>query len=1013
MALVRAAAHPVPPLSSWPALADRGARGRVDQVNWLRTVWEAEDFTEGLRYASPSLAQQVALLLAAEEPAERDVRRAVISVVRYLLRARARATPFGHFSGVAPARIGEAAHARWGTEHHAVVRAGAQWLDDVVLRLEGCPELLARLPVVANNLGFIRGEQLVIPHQPDRRAAGTAGVDACLPYKAPVRAALAAAQAPVVAGNLVAQLCTGFPGAEEGTVVGLVVKLVRHGALLSSLRAPSTQTDALGYLVAELEAVRAEELAPVAGLVRALRRVQADIARCNSTAPRRARAAREAAAVRMTAVTAVRRHPLAVDLRLDASLTLPRAVAVEVERAALALARLSAAPYGTAVWKRYHMAFYERFGLGSMVPVADVVADSGIGYPSPDDERPRLSERDEELLRLAQRAAVEGRGEVVVDDALLDSLDSGPAAPRLPPHLEVGVRIHAVDTNALESGQFQLEVVSVSRGAGVGTGRFLGILDTADAATLTAELADLPTGDRDTIAVQLSYPPLAPENAHLTRTPRVLPTVVSLGEHHRPGDRDLGIGDLAVGCDGTRMFLAAPALGVRVEPVGMHALNLHGHHAPPMARFLSEISRSQYAQVTAFDWGAARTLPFLPRLRYGRTVLSAACWRLESDELPGPTALWAVWDSAFNAWRGRRRLPRNVYLAEGDRRLALDVDVEAHRVLLRLHLDRGRPAVLGEILGGAGWCGGRAHEVVIPLKAAEPVRWPALPSPTAARTVGRGRGQSPAASRVVLASLYGDIRRQDTILARHVPELLDRLGSPRWWFVRFRDPEQHLRLRFALPEPEAFGSVARTVSTWADELNTAGLLREIRYPTSYPETGRWGSQAAWDAAEDVFRADSHALLTQLRQTARPGARALATAHMISIAGAFQGDTVRGMRWLIDHVPAAAPAPIPRHEFNEAVRLADPRPSWGALRSEPGGPAIADAWARRDLALAAYRLHLPGPHTAGIDPDAVLGSLLHCHFVRAVRIDFAEEALCTYLARAAALAWIARTTGSLK
>ncbi|MFI8265293.1 lantibiotic dehydratase [Streptomyces sp. NPDC085665] len=983
-------------------------------MDWLRAVSATAHFAEGLRHASPSLASQVEVLCSAESPGDRDVRRAVISVSRYLLRSTARATPFGLFAGVAVAPFGTTAAAKWGTEHQAVVRAGAEWLANVIGRLEACPGLLARLPIVANSTALVRGDQLIVPHQPQRRSGQTAAVDAHVPYKAPVRAALDGARAAVPFPDLVAKLAAEFPTAGDQTVTGLLFTLVRHGALLTGLRAPSTETDALAYLMAQLETVGAEDVEEVAGLVRALREAQASVAACNAASAGTGRQAREATAVRMAAIAPVRQHPLAVDLRLNASLVLPSGVAEEVERAAEVLGRLSAAPYGSAAWKAYHMRFYERFGLGSMVPVADVVADSGIGYPdsyvedTDAERRPRLTARDEALLRLAQRAALDGATEVVVDKTLLATLDGGPDVPRMPPHLEVSVRIHAVDAAALERGAFELEVVSVSRGAGVGTGRFLSVLDETGRAALAAELADLPTSDHDTIAAQLSYPPLAPETAHVTRTPRVLPTVVSLGEYRSPEDAALGVDDLAVGCDGTRMFLAAPALGRRIEPVGMHALNLHGHHAPPLARFLSELSRSQYAQVTVFDWGiAARGLPFLPRLRYGRTVLSPARWRLEPGEL---AVTGAAWDTAFAAWRERYRLPRYVYLTEGDRRLALDLGVEGHRALLRLHLERGKPTLLTEARNEAGWCDGRAHEVVVPLKASAPFRWPALPQPTRARIISCGRAQTPATSRVLMAALYGDIRRQDTILARHLPELLEQLGRPRWWYVRFRDPDQHLRLRIELPAPEAFGDVAHTVSTWADALNTAGLLREVRYPTSYPETGRWGAQQAWEAAEDVFRADSHALLTQLQQPARPGHRALAAAHAVSIACAFHGGTAKGMRWLINNIPATAPARVPRHEYNEAVRLANPRHRWGALRSVPGGAAIADAWDSRDLALAVYRLHLPGPHTEGIDPDAVLGSLLHCHFVRAVRLDFAEEAICMYLARAAALAWSARTTG---
>jgi len=65
----------------------------------------------------------------------------------------------------------------------------------------------------------------------------------------------------------------------------------------------------------------------------------------------------------------------------------------------------------------------------------------------------------------------------------------------------------------VEGGQFRLEVVSVSRGAGVSTGRFLSVLAPADREALAAELADLPTADRNTVPAQLSFPPLLPESA--------------------------------------------------------------------------------------------------------------------------------------------------------------------------------------------------------------------------------------------------------------------------------------------------------------------------------------------------------------------------------------------------------------------------------------------------------------------------------------------------------------------
>jgi thiopeptide-type bacteriocin biosynthesis protein len=257
---------------------------------------------------------------------------------------------------------------------------------------------------------------------------------------------------------------------------------------------------------------------------------------------------------------------------------------------------------------------------------------------------------------------------------------------------------------------------------------------------------------------------------------------------------------------------------------------------------------------------------------------------------------------------------------------------------------------------------------------------------------------------VLLATLYGPQRRQDTILAGYLPLLLDRLDGRGWYYMRYRDPAHHLRLRIALAHPDEFGTVAAIVADWADELRDLRLLRDLRFPTSVPETGRWGDGPAFDLAENVLRADSRAQLVQLQQSPRPGRRALIAAGSMAIACQFTGSVEAGIRWLIDHIPAAPPAKVNRTEHTEAVLLSNPDDDWAALRTAPAGTAIAAAWADRDQALTAYRAMFPSPHTDGVQFDDVLGSLLHAMFVRAAGVDFGEEAICLHLTRAAALAW---------
>ncbi|MEU6463262.1 lantibiotic dehydratase [Streptomyces sp. NPDC046976] len=983
VALVRAVALSTHALPAWPDLGD--TTGRTDRhVEWLRDVWADEALADTLEQASPVLAERVRRLTEAPAPAPREVRRAALSTARYVLRATGRPTPFGSFAGVQAASFASPCDLRWGCDHQAVRTVSAARLAEAIGRLERLPDVLPHLDVAANNTVHVRGERLVVPHRPLVRPGGvTTAAETTLRHTRAVSFALAAARHPVRLGDLAVKLHAEFPTVSGERVTAVLTELVAHQALITNLRAPATEHDPEAHLRAALTSTGIDESPAV---TRALEDLRA---------------------------TGPARPAPAVDLRLDADLVLPPTVADEAARAAGLLTRLSAFPNGTSAWRAYHQRFYERYGRGALVPLLDVVADSGIGWPdgypgARTAEKPRFDEREELLAALAQRAALDGRREVVLDEALLASLDLGPDEPRLPPHLEILARIHARTRQDLDRGEFRLEVVSASRAAGVSVGRFLHLLEPRHRGAFTDLLSGLPTMDEHAVTAQLSFPPLDPATGHVARSVPTGRLVISLGEHRRAAEGVLGSEDLAVGCDGRRMYLAAPALGVRIEAAATHALNLRDH-TPPLARFITELSRAQGAQVTRFSWGTLSSLPFRPRLRHGRVIISAASWRLVAAELPHRTAGFAEWDKELSSWLTRRKVAQYVTLAADSQGLPLDLGHPGHRVLLREHLRSAPHAVLVEAPDPVdlGWADGRAHEITVPVTATRAPAWPRLPRPTPARVLRRGHGDAPGTSRVLLASLYGDLERQDTVLARHLPDLLERLGRPAWWFVRFRDQRQHLRLRIALPGPDQFGPAANVISGWTAELHRAGLLAEVVYPTSYTETGRWGEGAARAAAEQVFRADSAAVLAQLTQPALPGRQALLAAHTVTIAAGFTGSATAGLRWLVKNVPAQPPAAIARPVFAEAVRLADPADSWAALRGEPGGAAVVRAWAARHHALDAYRHHFPGPDTRGVDADDVLGSLLHCGYVRAHRIDFDDEAQVLYLARAAALARLSR------
>lgn len=943
--IIRATTYPAGlALPPWPDLDSGGISGIA---GWICAVWPLPGVARAITVASPDLAGALTVICAdpAASRPPRQVRRAAEALMRYLLRWAGRATPFGLFAGVAPVTLGPAASVRFGDRHTTVTQPDGTWVADTVAALEARPELLRQLPVMACNLGFARGGDWVLPCQPGGVDGPVSEVS--VRATAAVRMVLQEARTPVIFASLMARLAAESPQTPPDVIEGMLAELVRLRVLLTSLWPPMTVTDPVAYLSGQLG-----HAAPAA-------------VPCLDPGTR-----------------------MATGVRLDCDVTLPPAVIKEAERAAAILVRL--APPRPA-WAAYHVAFTDRYGPGAIVEVTELLdPDRGLGYPAGFRDSlfrsdPPASGRDAALMTLAQKAALDGCAEVVLDDGILASLETSRKAVPVP-HTELRFSVSAPTRAALDSGDFALTVVSASRHAGTSVGRFLHLLAEPDRDRIVRAYQGLPVSTAGAIAVQISSPPLTARTGLLARAPRVLP-LLSLGEHRPPDATGIDLADLAVTADASRLILVSRSRGRAVEPQIFSAVDLR-HRAHPLARFLCEVSTATAAPCTPLHWGPlAGRLPFLPRVRAGRAVLSPARWNLASADLPAPAASPGDWARQFGQIRRARRIPDAVQFGDGDVLLRLDLADRGHLALLRRHLNRAGTAALAEDSGDFGWIGGRAHEIVVPL--ASQTR----PRPLA-RTVRPGRawhgpGHLPGASPWLQASLFGHPGRHTELLTGWLPDLLGQWAhgpADGWWFIRSRTPAPHLRIRLPLHDPSTYGPATRTIGGWTRSLYDAGLLSDVALGTYRPETGRYGTGPAMAAAEAVFAADSAFAVAHLRSAA--DAEAATAAGMIGLAEPFCGDAAPA--WLAGHLDHGGGPAIDRSALAQVLQP----------------PAVPpEVLERRRSAVAAYRALLDDD-----DADIALADLLHLYHARMIGTGAGSERRCLRLARAAAQNQIARGRG---
>ncbi|WP_434740732.1 lantibiotic dehydratase [Micromonospora sp. SH-82] len=1007
--VVRAAVCPPDAVPyQWPDLTGEGA-GAASWRPWLQEVLAGRAFSATLEQASPELAERARAICGGSQVGERAARRVVLSVMRYLLRATGRATPYGLFAGVAPIRLAPTAAVRIGDGHRPVARTRAQWLAELVDTLEADPALLPRLMVRANNLLTYRDGQVVLEDRPCR-SLGAPPTHLHVRASGPVRAALAAARDPIRLGDLARQLAMDHEAA-RGRVFTLLAEMVSQQLLLTSLRPGTMCTDPLSALADGVAQALTgtddqETLAPARRLLRKLdtlreQAVRHDAAPAIASGTRRARLA-----ATMNALHPTDGPPVAVDLRLDLELRLPAAVALEAATAAAALLRLAPAP--RTGWAAWHSRFLERYGPGALVPVRDAVnPDVGLGFPAgyrgiAPAPPATLTDRDRKLLALAQDATLRRKYEVVLDDAMISELAAEEPVAAIQPSSELTLTVHARIPEEIDQGTFRLQVVGVSRNAGTTTGRFLDLLDPPDRDRITGQYAALPTTTRGALLAQVAAATVYTATEDLARAPQVLPHVITLGKYHDDATNRIPLDDIAVTADANRVYLTSISRRRPVEPIVLNAVE-QVHYTLPIVRFLAEAPTAFAAQCGAFDWGAASALPFLPALHYQRTILSPARWLLAATALPSVVASWQEWTRALAGWRDSVGCPARIHLGGSDQRIGLDLAEPAHQALLRDHLHRSPTAVLRAAPPpeAAGWFNGYPHEIVVPLVAttapAPPPRWSASPTIVDIRTHGNLPGRADG----LYLKLYGHPDRQTRILTRHLPNLLQQLDpGTGCWFLRYSDPDPHLRIRFTGATNSA------RISEWVEGLRRASLTSRAQIDTDYPETGRLGGPSAATAVEEVFAADSAttlALLAALERDRASDIYAVTAASMLNIATAFIGAPEEARRWLIDHTRPHRSAP-PRVVYQQAIQLADPNQSGLATLTDD---RLLDTWDRRHRALHTYRETLEGLTVA---PESVLPDLLHLHHARVIGPDLESERRCLHLARAAALSWNARTGG---
>ena len=336
-----------------------------------------------------------------------------------------------------------------------------------------------------------------------------------------------------------------------------------------------------------------------------------------------------------------------------------------------------------------------------------------------------------------------------------------------------------------------------------------------------------------------------------------------------PADQ-IPLSDLRVSVkQGQHLVLRSRRHNKRVIPRLSVAHNYHRGHS--LYRFLGDVQFDEQALNVRWHWGVLEKQGFLPRVSYRNVILSRATWTLVTADYPALTVPDTSDEQFRQTLRQLPHLPRYVQWVENDNELLIDLENPHTLQLLREGFRKKEIITLKEYLSPPSRCwlhdraGRYAHEVLIPFVGTPTPYWFAQThraAPTLPRDFTPG-------SEWLYLKLYTGAPTADKLLGTAVKELSERLLTQglidRWFFVRYADPDSHLRLRFHRP-PEAAGrfysELLPSVYQWADQLQQSGRVRHVQTDTYRRELERYGHDTM-EASEQLFFHDSQAVVAFL------------------------------------------------------------------------------------------------------------------------------------------------------
>ncbi|MEN5232866.1 lantibiotic dehydratase [Sphingobacterium faecium] len=292
------------------------------------------------------------------------------------------------------------------------------------------------------------------------------------------------------------------------------------------------------------------------------------------------------------------------------------------------------------------------------------------------------------------------------------------------------------------------------------------------------------------------------------------------------------------------------------------------HYGMVVYRFLCDLQKQNWGMDLQWDWGSLSAKTYLPRVTYKHFILSRARWKINQQHLASHDSTKIQESVSF--LKIHYDIPDRLLLAEGDHELLLDLTNPLAAKILLQALSKHDITVVeyiydsypSTVQGADGE--DYSNEIILPYTGGQYTSTVPLFS-AQSTTITR---QFPLGSEWLYVKLYGAERTLDRLLADPIHKLIARLHEKKylkkWFFIRYYDPDPHLRIRIKLSKygNGSLAEIIQLINQYCEPLISQKKIFNISYDTYERELERYGA-SNMVYCERIFHLESELILNLL------------------------------------------------------------------------------------------------------------------------------------------------------